>query len=650
MILLQAQKVARDFAGETLFDQVNLQVQDGARIGLVGRNGAGKSTLLHILAGHEDPDAGQVSWQKDLSIGYLDQHTGLDSDRTILEEMESVFSWLIDLETDLHQLEEKISQVQETSSDYQDLMNQYDKMQTRFLKQNGYGYESEIRTVLHGFQFYETDYDTPINHLSGGQKTRLALAKLLLENKDLLILDEPTNHLDIETLAWLEGYLKNYRGALLIVSHDRYFLDRVITETYEVALGQVTHFPGNYSNYLDLKSAQIKQQAKEYDKQQKKISEMEDFIQKNIVRASTTKRAQARRKQLEKMETVQKPKKDDQSAYFSFETDRTSGDIVLQTKDLAIGYGDQVLAEDINLDIRKGDAIALVGPNGIGKSTLIKNLAGVNPALAGDIRYGTKVDLGYYDQEQANLTGNKSVLDEVWDAQPDLDEVVIRTLLASFLFTGEAVDKTIHSLSGGEKARVALAKLSLEKNNFLLLDEPTNHLDIDSKEVLENALIDYQGTLIFVSHDRYFINRLASQVIEIHPGGIDRYLGDYDYYVQKKEELQAIEAAQTKAEQDKQAPEQGQKQSQDSLDRKDLKERQKESRRLNRRAEKIEARLEEIDQDLADLAQDLEKPDLYQAPDKLAELSQTHQDLDQEQVRLMEEWEEIQEDLLDLDD
>src|SRR5699024_2577962 len=366
---------------------------------------------------------------------------------------------------------------------------------------------------------------------------------LLLEKKDLLILDEPTNHLDIETLTWLETYIKNYPGALLMVSHDRYFLDSVVNEIYEISMGNMLHFTGNYSNYLKEKAELIKKQWRDYEKQQKKISDLEDFVQKNIVRASTTKRAQARRKQLQKMDRIEKPQDDEQSAHFSFYTKQTSGDIVVQSDDLYIAYDKRVLSGPINLDIRKEDAIALVGPNGVGKSTLIKTLVDMIPPISGDVKYGTKVDVGYYDQEQQHLDQNKSVLNELWDEHPTLPEVNIRTLLGSFLFSGEDVEKSIHSLSGGERARVALAKLALEKNNFLVLDEPTNHLDIDSKEVLENALIDFDGTLLFVSHDRYFINRMATKVIEVNKDGATLYLGNYDYYLQKKEELRILKKA-----------------------------------------------------------------------------------------------------------
>lgn len=646
MILLQAQKIARHFGADILFDQINLEIKSHARIGLVGRNGAGKSTILHILAGLEDPDEGRVSKQKGLTIGFLDQHTGLTSDRTILEEMLSVFDYVIELEKQLRQMEVAISELDGADEDEtKELLQKYDQMQAEFTKLDGYSYMSEIKMVLHGFKFYEEDHHIPINQLSGGQKTRLALAKLLLEKKDLLILDEPTNHLDIETLTWLETYLKNYPGALLMVSHDRYFLDSVVNEIYEISMGNMLHFTGNYSNYLKEKAELIKKQWRDYEKQQKKISDLEDFVQKNIVRASTTKRAQARRKQLQKMDRIEKPQDDKQSAHFSFYTKQTSGDIVVQSDDLYIGYDKRVLSGPINLDIRKEDAIALVGPNGVGKSTLIKTLVDMIPPISGDVKYGTKVDVGYYDQEQQHLDQNKSVLNELWDEHPTLPEVNIRTLLGSFLFSGEDVEKSIHSLSGGERARVALAKIALEKNNFLVLDEPTNHLDIDSKEVLENALIDFDGTLLFVSHDRYFINRMATKVIEVNKDGATLYLGNYDYYLQKKEELRILKEAKSEYNESSSTKEQVKDKApsvqEATLDRQALKEKQKKVRKLKRRIETIEDDLEVIDEKIMKLSESLNDTELYSDSEKLAELSEKHQVIELKQLTLMEEWESL---------
>ncbi|WP_208559249.1 ABC-F family ATP-binding cassette domain-containing protein [Marinilactibacillus kalidii] len=643
MILLQTQKVARHFGAEVLFDDVTLEIKEASRVGLVGRNGAGKTTLLHMISGQEEPDVGKINKKRDLTIGYLDQHTGLESNRTIWEEMLTVFEAVRQLEKEMRAVESQMSDptLLEDEGHYHEVLKRYDTMQETFKQLNGYGYESEIRSVLHGFRFYESDFSTPVAQLSGGQKTRLALAQLLLEKKDLLVLDEPTNHLDIDTLAWLEKYLQSYTGALLIVSHDRYFLDKVVNEIYEVSNGKVQHFTGNYTNYLKLKAEMIQLMWKEYEKQQKKIEKTEDFINRNLVRASTTKRAQSRRKMLDKMDKMGKPQDDEKSASFNFYTERESGGVVLQTEDLAIGYEETALSESINMDIRKTDAIALVGPNGVGKTTLLKTLVGQIPALAGTIQLGTKVDTGYYDQEQSLLHSTKRVLDELWDEHPTIPEQSIRTLLGSFLFSGDDVEKAVGSLSGGEKARVALAKLAMEKNNFLILDEPTNHLDIDSKEVLENALIDFEGTLLFVSHDRYFINRMATKVLEISEDGLTLYLGDYDYYLQKKEELEALSQLE-QAEQEMKQNNMHQPNPAVPLvsDRAQQKERQRETRRLNRLIEDVEKQLQSIEQQLNEVHEKLSNPTVYDDAEQASVLSLTHEKLQAEQEILLEQWEE----------
>lgn len=646
MIILQTQKISRYFGAEKLFDNVNVEIKHNSRIGLVGRNGAGKTTLLNILSGLEEPDSGTVHKKKDCSLGYLDQHTGLESSLTIWEEIIKLAEPVKKIEQEMHQIEEQLAadSLDKSSTDYTDLLNRYDSLQQQFKEMNGYGIESEMRSVLHGFRFYQEDYATPVANLSGGQKTRLALAKLLLEKKDLLILDEPTNHLDIDTLTWLETYLQNYPKALLIVSHDRYFLDKVVQEVYEVSRGSVSHFPGNYSNYLIQKAEQIKREWKVYEKQQKKREKLEDFVNKNIVRASTTKRAQARRKQLEKMDTIHKPQNDEKSAHFQFHTDRTSGQVVIQADNLAIGYDDSPVSKGIDLDIRKEDSIAIVGPNGVGKTTLLKTFMNLLPPLSGEFKLGTKVDLGYYDQEQKTLNDQKTVLDEVWDDHPLLTEQSVRTLLGSFLFSGEDTDKRISSLSGGEKARVALAKLALEKNNTLLLDEPTNHLDIDSKEVLENALIDFEGTLLFVSHDRYFINRLATKVIELSDNGAVLYLGDYDYYLQKKDELETLEDLEnntSSADNANNSAESAATEAKISFEaRKEL---QKEIRKLTRSVEALEEKLEEIDKEIHAVQTQLSSPDLFSDSVALERLSKENEQLLNTQETLLEKWEAEQE-------
>ncbi|EOH80769.1 ABC-F family ATP-binding cassette domain-containing protein [Enterococcus malodoratus] len=631
MILLQANQIARYFGADTLFENIHLEVASKARIGLVGRNGAGKSTLLKIIANTEAPDAGQVIKNKQATLGYLAQDTGLDSNETIWNEMLKAFEKVRQMEQRMREVEVAIGETPESNSRYASLLKEYDQLQHDFNDQNGYGYENEIRSVLHGFKFDESFYDKEISTLSGGQKTRLALARMLLIKPDILILDEPTNHLDIETLAWLEDYLQGYPGALLIVSHDRYFLDRVVNEIYEISRHKIRHYTGNYSRYLDLKAAQLSSDWKAYEKQQVEIEKLEDFVARNLVRASTTKRAQSRRKTLEKMDRLDRPDGNEKSAKFMFDIDKVSGNVVLQVEDAAIGY-EETLSEPIDMDIRREDAIALVGPNGIGKSTLLKSLIGQLPFIKGNPHFGTNVTIGYYDQGQADLHGNKTILAELWDEHPTTPEKDIRNVLGGFLFSGEDVEKTIPLLSGGEKARVALAKLSMNKENFLILDEPTNHLDIDNKEVLENALIDYQGTLLFVSHDRYFINRIANKVIELSPEGSKLYLGDYDYYLEKKKEEEEIAELQAKENVPVEAPKK--KFYQD-------KEQQKLIRSLRRKIEAIEENLSILDQKISELETQMSQPDILNDHVQLLELTNQLETKKAEQEEQLFSWEEL---------
>ncbi|EOT29989.1 ABC-F family ATP-binding cassette domain-containing protein [Enterococcus saccharolyticus] len=635
MILLQANQIARLFGAEVLFENLQLEISSRARIGLVGRNGAGKSTFLKIIAGIEAPDAGTIAKNKTATMGYLAQDTGLISNATVWEEMLDAFAAVRIIEKRMRELEIAISESNPNTANYQTILKEYDRLQHDFSEKNGYGYENEIRSVLHGFQFDASFYDQKIATLSGGQKTRLALAKMLLQSPDILILDEPTNHLDIETLAWLEGYLQNYSGALLIVSHDRYFLDKVVTEIYEISRRKMRHYKGNYSRYLDLKAEQLASDWKAYEKQQTEINKLEDFVARNLVRASTTKRAQSRRKQLEKMDRLDRPQGDEKSAHFLFDIEKPSGNIVLQVEDAAIGYSiEEILSEPINLDIRRKDAIALVGPNGIGKSTLLKSLIGELPFIRGEVTFGANVATGYYDQGQTNLHHNKTILQELWDEHPTTPEVEIRTALGGFLFSGEDVDKPIALLSGGEKARVALAKLAMNKENFLILDEPTNHLDIDNKEVLENALIDYEGTLFFVSHDRYFINRIATKVIELSENGSKLYLGDYDYYLEKKQEEAEI-AALLEEKTVIATVSTGKQNFQQS------KEQQKALRNLQRKIEKIEEELATLDEEITAAETKMTEPLVLNDHVQLNELNQFIETAQQRQEHLMEEWETL---------
>ena len=637
MIILQGNKIERSFSGDVLFDNINIQVDERDRIALVGRNGAGKSTLLKILVGEEAPTSGEINTKRDLNLSYLAQDSRFESSNTIYAEMLNVFAGLRADEKRLRDMEMKMAEL--TGSDLDKLMTDYDRLSEDFRQRGGFTYESDIRAILNGFKFDESMWGMPISDLSGGQNTRLALAKMLLEKPELLVLDEPTNHLDIETIAWLENYLVNYQGALIIVSHDRYFLDKVATVTLDLTKHSLDRYVGNYSKFMDLKAEKLATEAKNFEKQQKEIAKLEDFVNRNIVRASTTKRAQARRKQLEKMERLDKPTEGKKSANMTFHADKVSGNVVLTVKDAAIGYDDEILSEPISLDVKKMDAIAIVGPNGIGKTTFIKSVVGKLPFIKGTSTYGANVEVGYYDQTQSALTPSNTVLDELWNDFATTPEVEIRNRLGAFLFSGDDVKKSVSMLSGGEKARLLLAKLSMENNNFLILDEPTNHLDIDSKEVLENALIDFDGTLLFVSHDRYFINRVATKVMEISEDGATIYLGDYDYYLEKKAELE--ELARLEAE-EKQVSEEVQVASAGASDYQAQKANQKEMRKLSRRIEQIENELETIEERLEEIsAAMLETNDVAELSDLQKELD----DLSVNQEALMEEWSDLSEQL-----
>ncbi|VOF94444.1 ABC transporter ATP-binding protein [Streptococcus pneumoniae] len=629
MIILQANKIERSFAGEVLFDNINLQVDERDRIALVGKNGAGKSTLLKILVGEEEPTSGEINKKKDISLSYLAQDSRFESENTIYDEMLHVFDDLRRTDKQLRQMELEMGE--KSGEDLDKLMSDYDRLSENFRQAGGFTYEADIRAILNGFKFDESMWQMKIAELSGGQNTRLALAKMLLEKPNLLVLDEPTNHLDIETISWLENYLVNYSGALIIVSHDRYFLDKVATITLDLTKHSLDRYVGNYSRFVELKEQKLATEAKNYEKQQKEIAALEDFVNRNLVRASTTKRAQSRRKQLEKMERLDKPEAGKKAANMTFQSEKTSGNVVLTVENTAIGYDGEVLSQPINLDLRKMNAVAIVGPNGIGKSTFIKSIVDQIPFIKGEKRFGANVEVGYYDQTQSKLTPSNTVLDKLWNDFKLTPEVEIRNRLGAFLFSGDDVKKSVGMLSGGEKARLLLAKLSMENNNFLILDEPTNHLDIDSKEVLENALIDFDGTLLFVSHDRYFINRVATHVLELSENGSTLYLGDYDYYVEKKAtaEMSQTEEASTSNQAKEASP---------VNDYQAQKESQKEVRKLMRQIESLEAEIEELEsQSQAISEQMLETNDA----DKLMELQAELDKISHRQEEAMLEWEEL---------
>ncbi len=638
LILLQVNGLSKLYGAETILANIKLEVQTKDRIALVGRNGAGKSTLLKIIAGELSHDGGEIIKPKDVSIGYLAQNTGLETSLTIWDEMLTVFTHLQQMETKLRRLEQEMGKEENFSNEatYERLLADYDQLQLDYKDQGGYQYEADIRSILSGLGFPVETHQTTISTLSGGQKTRLALGKLLLTKPDLLILDEPTNHLDIETLTWLEQYLQGYPGAILIVSHDRYFLDKLVTQVYEISNKESRRFVGNYSKYLDLKSALYEQEMKRYEKQQDEIAKLEDFVQKNIARASTTKRAQSRRKQLDRMELLTRPLGDSKSASFHFDIEKQSGNDVLQVKDATIGYDENPIIEHVTMRLTRGDSVALVGPNGIGKSTLLKSIVNKLPLLNGDVSFGSNVSVGYYDQEQANLTSSKRVLNELWDEYPLQPEKEIRTILGNFLFTGDDVLKPVSSLSGGQKARLALAKLMMQKSNLLILDEPTNHLDLNSKEILENALIDYPGTLLFVSHDRYFINRVTTTVVELSTEGAQEYLGDYDYYVEKKNEM--IERAEL--EQEDETPVQ-KTVAQEKLNYLEEKERKKLERQRTRKIKELEQNIVEFEEEIATLEDQLCLPEIYADYEKASEITTKKQTLQEQLDACMAEWEEL---------
>ncbi|CCW05397.1 TPA: ABC-F family ATP-binding cassette domain-containing protein [Bacillus cereus] len=639
LILLQVNALSKLYGAETILANIKLEVQTKDRIALVGRNGAGKSTLLKIIAGELSHDGGEIIKPKDVSIGYLAQNTGLETSLTIWDEMLTVFTHLQQMETKLRRLEQEMGKEENFSNEatYERLLADYDQLQLNYKDQGGYQYEADIRSILSGLGFPVETHQTTISTLSGGQKTRLALGKLLLTKPDLLILDEPTNHLDIETLTWLEQYLQGYPGAILIVSHDRYFLDKLVTQVYEISNKESRRFVGNYSKYLDLKSALYEQEMKRYEKQQDEIAKLEDFVQKNIARASTTKRAQSRRKQLDRMELLTRPLGDSKSASFHFDIEKQSGNDVLQVNDATIGYDENPIIEHVTMRLTRGDSVALVGPNGIGKSTLLKSIVNKLPLLNGDVSFGSNVSVGYYDQEQANLTSSKRVLNELWDEYPLQPEKEIRTILGNFLFTGDDVLKPVSSLSGGQKARLALAKLMMQKSNLLILDEPTNHLDLNSKEILENALIDYPGTLLFVSHDRYFINRVTTTVVELSTEGAQEYLGDYDYYVEKKNEM--IERAELE-QQESDVPVQ-KVVAQEKLNYLEEKERKKLERQRTRKIEELEQSIVELEEEIATLEDQLCLPEIYADYEKASEITTKKQTLQEQLETCMAEWEEL---------
>ncbi|WP_424767975.1 ATP-binding cassette domain-containing protein [Paenibacillus sp. sgz302251] len=644
-MLLQVSNITKSYGVNVVLSNISLQVLERERIGLVGVNGAGKSTLLKIIAGEMSADSGAIHKAKETKIGYLAQNSGLNSNRTIEAEMRAVFSHLLEAEQELRDMEIKIADpsLHADEKRYADTLDRYAKRSDWFREQGGFEMNTRINSVLHGMGFGHFAPDTVISTLSGGQKTRLALARILLQAPDLLMLDEPTNYLDIETLTWLESYLRGYSGAILVVSHDRYFLDALAQTIIEIERHTSKRYTGNYSRYMELKAAEYEINMRQFEKQQDEISRMEQFVQRNIVRASTTKRAQSRRKALEKMDRLDKPMGDLKKAHFTFEIERTTGKDVLSVSDVSVTFPgkDKPLFQDVSFQLTRGETVALIGPNGIGKSTLLKVIVGQSEPTTGTVRFGTHVKLGYYDQEQTRLNGQNTVLEEVWGSYSHMEEARIRTVLGNFLFSGEDVLKRISSLSGGEKARVSLAKLMLAQANVLILDEPTNHLDLFSKEVLEAALLDYEGTLLFISHDRYFLNKMAERIVELKPSGTDHFLGNYDEMIEKKHEIEEarLEALAKQASSGSKATAISDNAPTSSYEAE--KQAKREERTRQRKIEQLEQEIATLEQQISELEEQLANPDIFNDYIRIQEI-QAHIELCKNSLSAAyEEWEQL---------
>lgn len=634
-MLIQLNNVTKNFVVNEIFSNVKMEINDKDRVAIVGRNGAGKSTLLKIISGELSFDSGERTVSKNTTIGYLSQEFIVREDLSIYEEMITCFDEIISLEADLEKLSYELTP--ENIENDSGLLDRFDRLQNEVLTHKDYHYKSKIESVLYGLDFTKDVFDKKISTFSGGEKTRLSMAKLLLSEPDLLILDEPTNHLDMENVAWLENYLSSYNGAIVIVSHDRYFLDKVVNVVYNLEFGKLKKYVGNYSKFLKQYEEDYEKQLKEFTSQQKDIKRLEEFVQKNIARASTSKMAKSRQKVLDKMELIDNPKKDDKAANIEFNIKEQSGRDVLMIENLKVGYDRKQVGNAYNFSVYKGDRIAIVGRNGIGKSTLIKTIAKKQNAIGGSVHYGSKVSLGYYDQKQAEFESSKTILNELWDEYPLMKEAEVRTVLGRFLFRGDSVLKIVRDLSGGEKARLQLAKLMLEKNNLLVLDEPTNHLDITSKQVLEDALENYEGTIVFVSHDRYFINKIANKVLDITGDDYSIYLGNYDYYLEKRE--QELIAKKLKEEKTDEV--------QEKVANNYVlgKEEKKRIRKLERTREELLEKIESLEEKVSLVNNELTKEEVYTDAIKVQEYNEELRSLNQEIEDLNNTWLEIEEEL-----
>lgn len=628
MIILSAQHIAKSFGVNAVLRDVSLTVQQGDRIGLVGVNGCGKSTLMRILAGLDAQDGGEISLVRGLRVGYLAQQNMVTSGETVWNELQKVYEQVFAMEKKLRELEDEMAHAHTDAQRFAQLSADYDRLTQRFEEADGYSWKSMVSGVLNGLGFKPAQYDQCVDSLSGGEQTRLCLARLLLQKPDLLLLDEPTNHLDMETLQWLENYLAAYKGSVLVISHDRYFLDHVCTGIVEILMGSSEQYNGNYTRYIAQRQERFESRMRAYEIQQKEIERQQAIIARYRMfnREKSIRAAESREKALDRMEKLEKPV-DERVIRFSFEVRRRTGEDVLQLTEISKSFGEKHLFHDLTLRVRAGDRVALIGPNGVGKSTLIKIIVGEEKPDTGFIRYGSNVDIGYYDQHQSTLHADKTALDEIWDRFPQMEQSNVRGALGMFLFTGDDVFKPIHTLSGGEKGRVALTALMLRKDNLLLLDEPTNHLDMDSREVLEDALTDFGGTIITVSHDRYFINRIANRIIEMQPDGVTEYIGNYDDYIERKNRPVAVEAEAGKTKTELEKEKRREKLSRQAL------------RQLKIRAQEAEKAVGVKEAEIAELEAQMADPSLYSDAQKSADVQRAYQKAQQALQTLYEQWE-----------
>ena len=648
-MILACQKITKAFGGDTILQDINFIINEGEKAALIGINGAGKTTLLKIITGEYEADSGEVVLQRGATMGYLSQVIDVTSRRTIYEEMLDAKKDIIEMEQKIHTLEQDISRL--SGEKLENAMESYSLLTDRFEKSNGYAWKSEIVGVLKGLGFTEAEFDTPIHTLSGGQKTRVALSRILLTQPDIILLDEPTNHLDMDAIRWLETFLSNYRGAVLIVSHDRYFLDRVVSKVIEIEAGKSQTFLGSYSQYAEKKKAQRDAQMKLYLNQQQEIRHQEDVITKlrSFNREKSIRRAESREKMLNKMELVDKPVVLNSRMRISLEPEVTSGNDVLTIENLSKSFENKPLFRNLNLSIHRGEVVGLLGANGTGKTTLLKIINRHLRPDSGKIHYGAKVSIGYYDQEQHVLNDENTIFDEISDAYPKLTNTRIRNVLAAFLFTGDRVFQKIGTLSGGEKGRVSLAKLMLSNANFLILDEPTNHLDIQSREILEDAINDYEGTVFYVSHDRYFINQTATRILDLSPDGIVNYKGNYTYYLEQKEagniEADSDSVLSPPAGSDETAASSADNPSSGSS-KEDWKRSREEAARQRKRAnelKKTEAEISRLEEENETIKNEMNDPEIGSNVSRLMELSRQYEENEEALLELYEKWEELSE-------